>query len=343
MKKIIVAPLNWGLGHASRCVPIIHFLIENNYTLVLASDGAALKFLQKEFPELPFLELPSYDISYQKNLKWGLFLKIPKIWKAVKQEEKVIANYIEANSDVAGLISDNRFGVRSKKKPSIYMTHQIQVFAGAATFLTSFFHQRIIKTFDECWIPDTIHSDFSGNLSDLSNSNIKVKYIGVLSRFKAKSAEQIIDVLILLSGIEPNRTDLEIKLKKVFKDYPGKVLMVLGRIENQQTRVIEEGIEVVNFLLSEALEEKLLSAKLVVCRSGYSSIMDLAVLQKKVIFIPTKNQSEQEYLAKLMMKTQRAPFQKETDFSIKSLDLVATYNGLKAEQKPLAKELLRLF
>jgi len=343
MKKIIVAPLNWGLGHASRCVPIIHFLIENNFIPVLASDGAALKFLQKEFPNLPFLELPSYDISYQKNLKWGLFLKIPKIWKAVKQEQRLITNYIDANPEVAGLISDNRFGVRSKNRPSIYMTHQIQVVAGAATFLTSLFHQKIIKTFDECWVPDTIHSDFSGHLSRYSNSNIKARYIGVLSRFKAKPAEETIDVLILLSGIEPNRTDLEIKLKKVFKDYPGKVLMVLGRMENQQTRIIKDGIEVVNFLLSEALEEKLLSAKLVICRSGYSSIMDLAVLQKKAVFIPTKNQSEQEYLAHFMMKTQRAPFQNETDFSIKSLDLFGKYTGLKTEQKPLAKELLRLF
>ena len=106
MKKVIVAPLNWGLGHASRCIPMIKSLIQEGFTPVLASDGAALSFLQKEFPNLEILELPSYQIYYGKNLKWNLIKRLPIIRKAVKEEFKAISKYVNSNSDVVGIISD---------------------------------------------------------------------------------------------------------------------------------------------------------------------------------------------------------------------------------------------
>ena len=95
MKRIIVAPLNWGLGHATRCIPIINFLLEHNFTPVIASDGASLMLLRKEFPALEYIVLPSYNIQYAKNLKWSLLLQAPKILKAVKKEKYVIATYIQ--------------------------------------------------------------------------------------------------------------------------------------------------------------------------------------------------------------------------------------------------------
>ena len=166
-KKVIVAPLNWGLGHASRCIPMIQALLQNNFTPIIASDGKAFEFLQKEFPQLIFLELPSYGISYAKNLKWRLFLQLPKIFSVVKKEKKVIARFLEKNKDVVGIISDNRFGVRNSKISSVYITHQLNVLSGITTFFTSKIHQSIIKKFDECWIPDTADSEFSGKLSSL--------------------------------------------------------------------------------------------------------------------------------------------------------------------------------
>lgn len=133
-KKIIVAPLNWGLGHASRCIPIIQFLQKNHYTPVLASDGEALLFLRKEFPDLESLELPSYEISYAKNLKIGLLMQAPKVMNAVLKEQKVLQKYIVENREVVGVISDNRLGVRSTAVPSVYITHQLRVLSGCTSF-----------------------------------------------------------------------------------------------------------------------------------------------------------------------------------------------------------------
>ena len=215
--KIIVAPLNWGLGHVSRCVPIINALIKENYTPVIASDGNALKFIKHEFSDLETLELPSYNIKYGKNLKKNLFLQLPTILRAIKEERKIIELFLINNSGVSGIISDNRFGVRSSIIPSIYITHQLNILSGFTTFFTSSIHQKIIKKFDECWIPDNSNSEFSGKLS-ISSRKLNQKFIGVLSRFKKEELEKNIAVLVIISGPEPNRTFLEEKLIAAFKN-----------------------------------------------------------------------------------------------------------------------------
>lgn len=184
--KIIVAPLNWGLGHATRCIPLIKALLDENFTPIIASDGAALKLLQKEFVHLKSYELPSYDIQYAKsrnNFKLKLLLQFPNLHKAIKEEEKIIGTIVE-KEDVSGIISDNRFGVRSKKVPSIYITHQIKVLSGNTTFLSTKLHHRIISKFDACWIPDYIHEpNLAGILSHVKNTNLICSYINPLSRF----------------------------------------------------------------------------------------------------------------------------------------------------------------
>lgn len=89
-KTILIAPLNWGLGHATRCIPIIKALQENNYIPIIASDGIALEILRKEFPYLQFLELPSYQIEYSKNgknFKWKLLKNFPKMMEAIWNEK----------------------------------------------------------------------------------------------------------------------------------------------------------------------------------------------------------------------------------------------------------------
>lgn len=341
-KKIIIAPLNWGLGHATRCVPIIKALLENSFTPIIASDGNALEFLKKEFPNLKYIKLPTYNISYLRNIKLGLFLQFPKILKAVKKEKKVINNFIKQNKDVVGIISDNRFGVRSTLVASVYITHQINVLSGKTTFLTSFFHQKIIKKFDECWIPDNDNSQFSGKLSS-TNQKINSKFIGVLSRFKKEDLEQKIDVLVILSGPEPNRTFLQEKLFSEFKNNDRKVVFVLGKVERQQRKWASEKITFYNYLLTNQLQKLINSSKIVVCRSGYSSIMDLAVLQKKVFFIPTKHQSEQEYLARYLSEKRIATFSKIDDFSKEKLLEVEKLSGLKSKETKLNSQLFSLF
>ncbi|NVK51792.1 MAG: glycosyltransferase [Flavobacteriaceae bacterium] len=342
-RKIIVAPLNWGLGHASRCVPIIRFLLENKFTPIIASDGKALQFLAKEFPDLERLELPSYGISYAKNLKLGLLLQVPSVLGVIKEEQKTIADFILNRKDVVGIISDNRFGVRSKKAPSVYITHQIQVFSGITTFFTSKIHQNIIQKFDACWVPDTEKRILSGKLSEPKNLDINIKYIGALSRFSKQHLPIKNDILIVLSGVASQRQSLEKKLLNEFKNYNGKVVLVQGLIENEQVVKTENGIKIYNYLLSEQLQKEINQSKLVLCRSGYSSIMDLAVLQKNAFFIPTKNQPEQEYLATYLEQNNIAPFASEKVITVKSLEQIKKYKGLSCGETRLSKDLLDLF
>lgn len=341
-KKIIIAPLNWGLGHATRCIPIINALLLENFLPIIASDGKALVFLQKEFPSLETIKLPSYHIKYGKNLKWNLLLQTPAILKAVQQEKKIIANFLSLNKEVVGIISDNRFGVRHKKIPSVYITHQINVISGFTTFISSKIHQKIINKFHQCWVPDNKNSQFSGKLSE-TNTIKQKKYIGVLSRFKKEEIKQNIDVLIIISGPEPNRTFLEQKLTTVFKNNTKNIVFVLGNIENSQKKWKNNNCTFYNYVLSKELQQLLNSAKVVVCRSGYTSILDLAVLGKKVFFIPTENQPEQEYLANYLEKNNLAPFCNVQNFTEERLLETKNYKGLKTRENAIHKDLFSLF
>ena len=342
MKKIIVAPLNWGLGHATRCVPIIQSLLKNNFTPIIASDGNALLYLKKEFPTLEAIELPSYYISYSKNLKWHLLLQIPKVQKTIANERRIIEKYIDTHNNVIGIISDNRFGVRSTRVPSVYITHQINVLSGWATFVTSYVHQRIIRKFDECWIPDDEHSVFSGKLST-SKKKLNQKYIGTLSRLKKEEGKKEYDIAVVLSGVEPNRSELEKKLLNELNKYKGQVIFIRGVIETKQRKSVQGNIIVYNYLLSEELQSILNKAELVVSRSGYSSIMDYAALEKKAILIPTKGQTEQEYLGSFLGKTQKIICVDEDAFSLSIIEKAKKTKGLIVEETILGEKLFSLF
>lgn len=185
-KRILVAVLNWGLGHATRSIPIINELLKHNFEVYIASDGAALKLLQKEFPSIKAFELPSYNISYSKSassFKWKLFTETPGILKAIKLERKAIKELTKAYN-FNGIISDNRFGCRHENITSVFITHQLSVLSGNTTYLSSKLHQKYISNFDECWIPDTPgNNNLSGIMGHLKEVPANVKYIGPLSRF----------------------------------------------------------------------------------------------------------------------------------------------------------------
>jgi len=342
MKKIIIAPLNWGLGHATRCVPIIKELQKSNFTPVIASDGTALQFLIKEFPSLEFFELPSYKISYGRNLKWSLIRKIPTIVRAVHKERLLIREYIHQNPNVVGIISDNRFGCYYTKIPSVYITHQLNVLSGFLTPVTSFFHRRVIRKYNECWIPDEENSVYSGKLSR-SSKNLNQKYIGVLSRFKKQELPQDIDVLILLSGPEPNRTQLEIKLTSIFKTSSKKVYLIQGVVEKIQKTTKENQLTIVNFMLTKQLEHTLNLSKMVICRAGYSSVLDLVSLRKKALLIPTKFQNEQEYLAKYLQQKGYFSFVKERKVNKNTLDVFPEFTPANYQKKVFNSKLFHLF
>ena len=344
-KRILIAPLNWGLGHATRCIPILNALLKYDFEPILASDGNALAFLRKEFPNLEYIELPSYNITYPRNgsFKWHFLKKSPSILSSIKKEQKVISSLVDSRR-IDGIISDNRFGVFSKKIPSVYITHQLNVHSGSTSWISSKFHRRKIHRFDECWVPDTINSSLSGELSNSKNIKIKVKYIGHLSRFKKETVETEYDLLVLLSGPEPQRGILENLLLEQLNNFEGNIAFVKGVIEDKQTKVVNENMTTYNYLNSFELNEVINKSALLLSRSGYSTIMDLARLGKKVFFIPTPGQYEQEYLANHLKSKNIAPFATQKDFKIQSLRTAENYKGFdQIAFEELPKNLFGLF
>ena len=330
-KNILVAPLNWGLGHATRCIPIINALLNIGYTPILASDGDALILLQKEFPDIACVELPAYNISYAKNgrfFKWKMFCNMPGIIKAIKKEQQHIKKIV-AQFDISGIISDNRLGVYHNDIPSVYITHQLNVLSGCSTNFTSWLHQKTISKFNECWVPDIIGDiSFSGKLGQAKNNLKNVKHIGLLSRFKNTNTPVVYDYLIILSGPEPQRSLLEVKLLNEFQKTSKKVLCIQGKVAPEQLIKTLGNITIYNFMTSNELEDIINRSDSIISRSGYTTIMDLATITKKAFFIPTPGQYEQLYLAKRMKELKYAPYATQEQFSLKNLKELIDYKGL---------------
>ena len=331
-RKILVAPINWGLGHAARCIPLIKKLEEKGFTPILASDGGALALLKLEFPHLRHYELPSYNISYTRHgklLKWKLLKDTPAILSTIRKEKKVTKEIVETEN-ISGIISDSRFGVRCNHVPAAFVTHQLNVLSGNTTFLSSRLHRKYISKFDRCWVPDAPKSpNLSGLLGHLKKRPQGVEYLGVLSRFEKKELPQKYNFLVLLSGPEPQRTILEKILLKEFADTDRKMAFIRGVFDQPEIPAPKENIEIYNYLTGAELEKKLNQSALVISRSGYTTLLDLAKLEKKAFFIPTPGQFEQEYLAHRMMKLDRAPYCKQNEFNLEKLEAVKNFSGLR--------------
>ena len=329
-RKIIVAPLNWGLGHATRCIPIIKALLQYDFEPVIASDGVALELLKKEFPYLRAITLPSYNITYPKkaiNFKLKLIKDSPHLVSTIKREKKVIHTIIDSEH-ISGIISDNRFGVRHRSIPSVFITHQLQVLSGNTTWLSSKLHQKIIQKFDECWVPDHKGlNNLSGNLGHPEDFKHLIKYLGPLSRFHKLNLKIKYDLLVVLSGPEPQRTFLEKKLFEELEHYNGKVCFVKGKIKSPQNKTVKNNMIIYNYMTSNELEIAINESAIILSRSGYTSIMDYAKLEKKAFFIPTPGQFEQEYLANKFHNEGLAPYCNQKDFKVEMLSEVNNYKG----------------
>ena len=331
-KNILIAPLNWGLGHATRCIPIIDAIIKNGDRPIIASDGLALALLKKEYPKQTFIELPSYDISYAKegqNLRLKMLKDSPKIWMAIRNEHQMLQEIIPKYT-ISGIISDNRLGLYSNLVPSVIITHQLQVLSGSTTWLSTQLHLHYIKKYDYCWIPDADGPDnLSGKLSYNDDFEIEKVYLGPLSRFKNTGNHQKkYDLMVLLSGPEPQRGILEKRLLTELKTYKGEVLFIAGKIEKKQKVEKKGRLTYYNFLSTDGLQKALDRSEMVLSRSGYTTIMDLQKMGKKAFFIPTPGQFEQEYLAELLDQKGIVPYANQEDFHIQMLSRVEHYKGL---------------
>ena len=329
--KVLVAPLNWGLGHAARCIPIIKALKQNKYQPIIASDGEALELLKKEFPGIPTYKLPSYKISYTNKgslLKWKLLLQSRHILKNIKKEKEEVKKLVEKHS-IKGIISDNRWGAFHPATKNVFITHQLKVLSGITTLLTTTFHKNLIQNFDECWVPDfASEKNLSGILGHENYKFPPVKYIGPLSRFSKNEGQDFkYHFCVLLSGPEPQRGILENLLLKELQKIPAEILFIRGTFETKKPLQKLPGFTFKDHLYGAHLEKALHESKVVISRSGYTTIMDLAKLEKKAFFIPTPGQEEQLYLARRMKNLGFAPFCKQKNFSSEKLEDLKLFGG----------------
>ena len=333
--RILVAPLDWGLGHATRCIPVIYELFAQGCDVAIASDGPQAAVLKQEFPSLNFLELPGYQVKYGKSSNstiWNILFQTPKILRAIEREHRWLAETVKLHQFDA-VISDNRYGLYHPAIHSIIITHQLNIKTHFGKWTEKILQKRnykLLDQFNECWIPD--NSDANNLSGELSHPDkmpkIKTSYIGTLSRFDA-THEQVKSgqLLILLSGPEPQRTILENKIVKDIAHYNGSATIVRGLPDSKTLIPSTNTIRFYNHLPTADLNKEMTQAEYVICRSGYSSIMDIHALQKKSILIPTPGQTEQEYLASYLYQKGFAFTLSQKSFSLFSaLEQAATFD-----------------
>ena len=305
-KKILISPLDWGLGHASRIIPIIRLLQNKENKIIVATNKNTENYLKQYFCDLKFIDIPSYKIKYsQKHLILDLILQIPKIIRTIKNEHKWLKKIIETEK-IDCVISDNRYGLWNKKIKTVFITHQINIKLPKKLkiFEKLLYKQnkKLIEKFDYCLIPDEPDSKFTGELTNKYALPDNAIFIGLLSRFSGveyheSNIKTKFDVFVILSGAEPQKTEfLELIINK-FKDSKYKILIASGNINSYNKKI--KNIKILPHLTDNDFFFVTQNTPNIISRAGYSTIMDLVSLGKTAILIPTPGQTEQEYLSKI--------------------------------------------
>lgn len=308
-KNVLICPLDWGLGHTSRIIPIIKKIQKKGHKIFISCSKTQQHFFINEISNYTWIPTASPQIKYNyKRLKLkDLFKLIPIIFKGIKKDKIKIEQWIKKyNIDL--IISDNRYGCYSSKVYSVIITHQIKVkLPQIIKWAELIIHKKIKKLlnrFDRCWIPDVAETpNFAGDLSHKFLINGKFAFIGLLSRFDLhnKMNDDNVysnEVLGIVSGPEPQRTKFaQILLTQMIK-LNKPCILVLGNFSTQQTKIKEKNVTIYSYMNTQELYKAIQSSKYIIARSGYSTIMDLICLKRSAILVPTPGQTEQEYLAK---------------------------------------------
>lgn len=315
-KTVLIAPLNWGLGHASRCVPIINWLVLEKHKVIIAADGNALSFLKNEFPGEIFLCLEDNQLKYfQKLPAWlSILLQLPKLFISTLKEKKEIRKIVEKQK-IDVIISDNRYGIRTKKTINIMISHQLNINAGFLSFIPNVIIHFLISNFDYCLIPDYRKNENSlaGKLSHpKKNPNTNIEYIDPLSRYEKLILPESQLIPVLISGPEPLKSKLIKQLLLKLKNTSFSYILFCGDAENYISESTQN-IIVKNHDYTENINKILSEAPLVIASGGYSTIMDMHCLDKNCILIPFCGQTEQEYLAKFHKDSTNFTFIKMKD------------------------------
>lgn len=306
--RILLCVLDWGLGHATRSLAVVEELEFNQFEVILASSGDALALLRLELPHHTVYELPAYNVLYNtRSFQWGIILQSRKILSAINREHSLVGEIVRRER-IDCIISDNRYGCYHDGVRSIFLSHHLNILLSGTWQVLgpalNELHIRLIRKFQEVWVPDYPDRTLSGDLSRIESSD--VRFIGPLSTMRVEQDSQGVkrDVIAVLSGPEPARTRFSELLFQQLSSYGRDFLIVEGRpgLRNGSSP------SRVDFLKRKELGRAIRESSIVISRPGYSTIMDMSALGGKCIFIPTPGQTEQIYLAAHMQTTGIAPY-----------------------------------
>lgn len=319
--RILVAPLDWGLGHSTRCVPIIQRLIDRGAVPVIGADAGPLALLRKEFPQLEHVRIPGVDVRYSKggSQLWSMARQFPAMVRSV-QAERAVFDRLRQQLRLDAVISDQRFGIRSAELPSVIITHQVFPFTPIAQTALRKVNLHHIARFDRCWIMDESEAPgLAGELSHGRSIPPNARYIGTVSRMTPPKTvvKKRFGVTAVISGPEPQRTLLEHLLVDQLQSLEGEHLLVLGLPNSVRNERIGK-LTVRSHLSGSELTDAMLASNLIVSRSGYTTLMDLVAIGRTALIIPTPGQAEQEYLGKLHERTGRFIAQRQDNIDIKA-------------------------
>ncbi len=309
--KILYSLCSWGLGHATRGLPVIRRLVRDGHEVVIYTTGRGLSLLKAELGDsCSFIESVPYPSPYSDKFGFAFrFLKVaPRIIRVIKSENLEMKKIIKERG-IELIISDSRFGSYSEDVPSFLLFHQLRFIAPCRFFLgemlTEGFNQGLQYKFNKVLVPDyedplsNLSGDLSHNLRYFKKEN--VEYIGILSDYEKQDVPQDIDYLFSISGPEPTRTVLEEKLFSQISLLKGKIVVAQGK--PGEFSMEERGnVTVYSYLEKKRRDELMNRSKMVVSRSGYTTVMDVSEIGRKVLFIPTPGQTEQVYIGQHLNK-----------------------------------------
>lgn len=333
-KRVLVAPLDWGLGHASRCIPIIQEFLLQNAEVIIAGYGRSLYLLKKEFPSLQCIHFEGVSVNYPSDgsFAWTIIRQLSKILKNFRNEHKLLQKLINENN-IEIVISDSRHGLFSKNILSVFLLSQVRILLPSSLKIfepfVAWMNKQYMKKYSECWIPDySSERNLAGRLTHNISLPKNTFYIGPLSRMKKNEIqEKDIDVLAVLSGPEPQRTIFEEILFEQMKATTLRCVIVRGKTEEAVTSKFNN-VTFYSSMATEQLQEIISRSKYVFSRSGYSTVMDFAAMSISAIFIPTPEQTEQEYLAAILKKQKICYSEIQKDLSLlRAIEQSKSYSG----------------
>jgi UDP:flavonoid glycosyltransferase YjiC (YdhE family) len=332
---VLLSPLDWGLGHTTRCIPIIQELLHRGCVVIIACNSVQKALLTPEFPHCTYVNLQGYDLRYSTSRRRTLgriLLQLPKILMRIKGENRWLRQFLR-QQPVDAIISDNRFGFYHGSVPGIFITHQLRIKTGlgrVADRITQWLNYQRIARFNSCWVPD--HSGALAMAGQLSNParlpDLPVHYMGALSRLQpCLQPSQPGRLLIILSGPEPQRTLFENQLLQQLEQLPVRAVLVRGLPATAFSFSTGPNLTVYDHAPASQLNQLMCDAEFIISRSGYTTVMDLLKLGKKSILVPTPGQAEQEYLAGYLHSRQLAFTASQSGFSLqKALEAASQFN-----------------